>query len=171
MPEAPKKGNQWYFKMKIHLGVNSGIGLIHKITTTSAKVNDITEACKLIREDDEVVYGDSGYIGLAKREEIKSDAHLSQIDYRINLRPSQMKKETKFYTGVGCGKYIENRKSSVRCKVEHAFLIVKRQLGYAIVSYRGIAKNLNRFYVSFAMTNIFICIRAGNRTVNHICMG
>ncbi len=156
--------------MKIHIGADAGSGLVHSITATPANAPDIQEAYNLIREDDEVVYGDSGYTGLVKREEIKSDAHLAQIDYRINLRPSQMKKETKLYTDVGSGKYIENRKSSVRCKVEHAFLIVKRQLGYAKVSYRGIAKNLNRFYVSFAMANIFMCIRAGNRIVNRLCM-
>ena len=59
-----KKGNQWYHGMKIHAGVDAGSGFVHTITATSARANDITEAHKLIREDDEVVYGDSGYIGL-----------------------------------------------------------------------------------------------------------
>ena len=168
---STQKGKQWHYGMKIHAGVDAGSGFVHTITATPANAHDLWEAYKLIREDDEVVYGDSGYIGLPKREEIKSDAHLSQIDYRINLRPSQMKKETKVYTDVGSGKYIEYRKSSVRCKVEHGFLIVKRQFGYAKVVYRGLAKNLNRFYVSFAMANIFMCIRAGTKTVNRFCIG
>lgn len=166
-----KKGNQWYHGMKIHAGVDAGSGFVHTITATPANAHDLWEAHKLIRKDDEVVYGDSGYTGLPKREEIKNDAHLSQIDYRIGLRPSQMKKETKIYTDVGSGKYIEYRKSSVRCKVEHVFLIVKRQFGYAKVAYRGLAKNLNRFYMLFAMANIFMCIRAGTKTVNRFRMG
>lgn len=69
--------------------LDSGSGLVHSITATSANVHDITEAHKLIRSDDEVVYGDSGYLGIEKREEIKNDKHLSSIDYRINRRPKK----------------------------------------------------------------------------------
>ena len=71
-----KKGNEWKFGMKCSIGVDSGSGLVHSITATSANVHDITEAHKLIRSDDEVVYGDSGYLGIEKREEIKNDKRL-----------------------------------------------------------------------------------------------
>lgn len=63
-----KKGSEWKFGMKCNVGVDSGSGLVHSITATSANVHDITEAHKLIRSDDEVVYGDSGYLGIEKRE-------------------------------------------------------------------------------------------------------
>ena len=155
-----KKGNQWYHGMKIHAGVDAGSGYVHTITATSANVHDIDEAAKLIRDDDEVIYGDSGYSGMEKRPEIESDEHLSQIEYRINVRPSSIK-ISKNYNGRNWDKEIENRKSSTRCKVEHPFLIVKRQFGYARVVYRGLAKNFHRFNVLFASANIVMCARAG----------
>jgi len=82
-----KKGGQWRFGMKCHIGVDAGSGLVHTIEVTAANEHDITVASKLIREDDEVVYGDSGYLGIQKREEIQADPHLVSIDYRINSRP------------------------------------------------------------------------------------
>ena len=115
----------------------------------------------LFREDDHVGYGDSGYLGIEKRDEVKTDPNLSKIEFRINKRPSSIKVNEKNYNGFNWDRYIENRKSSVRSKVEHPFLIVKRQFGYAKVVYRGIAKNLNRFHVLFASANLLMCIRAG----------
>lgn len=155
-----KKGNQWYHGMKIHSGVDAGSGYVHTITATSANVHDIDEATKLIREDDEVMYGDSGYIGMAKRPEVKSDEHLSKMEFRTNVRPSSIKVPDT-YQGIQWERDIENRKSSTRCKVEHPFLIVKRQFGYARVAYRGLAKNFHRFNVLFASANMIMCARAG----------
>lgn len=154
-----KKGNQWYFGMKVHAGVDAGSGYVHTITATSGNQHDVTEVHNLIREDDEVCYGDSGYLGIQNRAEIKNDEHLSQIDYRINQKPSRLKMNTDF--GIQWDKQIENRKSSVRCKVEHPFLIVKRYFGYAKVAYRGIAKNLHRFQLLFGSANLLMCVRAG----------
>ena len=76
-----KKGNEWRFGMKCHIGVDAGTGYVHAVTATPANVHDITEAHNLLREADEVVYGDSGYIGIEKREEILNDPHFSKIDY------------------------------------------------------------------------------------------
>ena len=155
-----KKGNQWYHGMKVHSGVDAGSGYVHTITGTPANVHDIDETVKLVREDDHVVYGDSGYSGIGKRDEIKNDDHLSKVEFRINLRPSSIKVPDT-YKGTNWDKEIENRKSSTRCKVEHPFLIVKRQFGYAKVAYRGIAKNMNRFHILFARANLVMCARAG----------
>ena len=156
-----KKGNQWHYGMKVHIGADAGSGYVHTITGTAANVHDIEEAPKLFREDDHVGYGDSGYLGIEKRDEVKTDPNLSKIEFRINKRPSSIKVNEKNYNGFNLDRYIENRKSSVRSKVEHPFLIVKRQFGYAKVVYRGIAKNLNRFHVLFASANLLICIRVG----------
>ena len=93
-------------------------------------------------------------------EAVLEDEHLSSIEYRINKRPSSLK-ITDSYTGYNWDKEIEHRKSSVRCKIEHAFLIVKRDFGYRKTVYRGIAKNLNRFHVLFGCANLLMCIRAG----------
>jgi len=108
-----KKGNEWRFGMKTHIGVDAGSGLVHSMTVTPANKHDITETIKLIRDDDEVVYGDSGYLGIEKREEIKSDEHLSSIEYRINRRPWKLPKVSE--NAIDWERYIENRKSSVRC--------------------------------------------------------
>ena len=158
---------QWYHGMKIHSGVDAGSGYVHTITGTAANVHDIEETAKLIREDDEVVYGDSGYSGAGRREEIQSDGYLAVVDFRTNVRPSSMKISGD-YPGINWDKQIESRKLSTRCKVEHPFLIVKNQFGYGKVVYRGIAKNPNRFHVLFASANLVMCARA-NRT-KEFCM-
>ena len=154
-----KKGNQWYHGMKVHAGVDAGSGYVHTITETAANVHDIDETVNLLREDDEVCYGDSGYSGVEKRPEIQENEHFRNIEFRTNVRPSSLK-ITSSYTGFNWDKEIENRKSSVRCKVEHPFLIVKKQFGYAKVVYRGIAKNMNRFHILFASANLVKCFHA-----------
>ena len=75
-----KKGNQWHFGMKCHTGVDAGSGFVHTVEATAANVHDITVAEKLLREDDEVIYGDSAYLGLEKRDEIKQNPCFSPID-------------------------------------------------------------------------------------------
>ena len=81
-----KKGNQWHFGMKCHTGVDAGSGFVHTVEATAANVHDVTVAARLLREDDKAVYGDSAYLGIEKREEIKSNPQLSAIEYRINRR-------------------------------------------------------------------------------------
>lgn len=152
-----KKGNEWKFGMKCNIGVDAGSGLVHSITATSANVHDITEAHKLIREDDEVVYGDSGYTGISKREEIRNDEHLANIEYRINRRPKSLPKVSD--NAIDWERYIDYRKSAIRCKVEHAFKIIKDTFGFRKVRYRGIAKNLNKLNVLFACANLLMVKR------------
>ena len=141
-----KKGNEWRFGMKCHIGVDAFSGLVHTIEVTSANVHDASVAARLIREDDEVVYGDSGYLGIEKREEIISDEHLSTVEYRINRRPSSLQKVSD--NAYDWDRMIEHAKSSVRCKVEHPFRTVKCLFGYKKVAYRGLEKNENRLLLS-----------------------
>ena len=94
------------------------------------------------------MYGDSGCLGLEKRKEIKEDEHLSQAECRICLRPSQGK-ITSEYQGENWDKTIEHKKASVRCKVEHPFLIVKRRFGYCKAACKGLKKNPTRFFALF----------------------
>ena len=166
-----KKGNQWYHGMKVHSGVDAGSGYVHSIVGTSANVHDITITAQLIREDDQVVYGDSGYSGIAKRDEVVNNDHLSKIDYRIGARPSSIKLPLT-YCGIQWDRVIENRKASTRCKVEHPFLIVKRQFGYCKTAYRGIRKNMNRFFMLFASANLVMCLRANRQEeFCSVCLG
>lgn len=166
-----KKGNQWYHGMKVHTGVDCGSGYVHTITGTAANVHDVVEAPKLLRPDDEVAYGDSGYLGLPTRPEVLADENLSKIEFRINRRPSSLNVKTD-YDGINWAKVIEHQKSSVRCKVEHPFLIVKRQFGYCKTAYRGIAKNMNRFHMLFGCANLLMCIRGGRaKEFCSVCLG
>ena len=163
-----KKGNEWRFGMKCHAGVDAGTGYIHSIEATPANVHDVTEAAKLIRPDDEVVYGDAGYLGIENRPEIAGDAHKSKIDYRINNRPGKAR-------GMKEGPAkdwfcrIEHQKSSVRSKVEHAFHIIKNTFGFRKVCYRGIPKNLNRLHMLAASANLLMCARSGGWRKQPVC--
>ena len=159
-----KKGNEWKFGMKCHIGVDAGTGLVHSMEVTPANTHDIKMTSKLIRPDDEVVYGDSGYIGIQKRPEICEDEHLASIDYRIVRRPHSLPKVSDW--AIDWERWIDHRKSSVRCKVEFAFRFIKRQFGYAKVVYRGLSKNANRLFALFISTNLYMIARSGRPLQN-----
>ena len=159
-PEAhqSKKGKNWHFGYKAHIGVDAGSGLVHTVETTAANVSDVSMAHALVREDDAFCYADSGYTGVAKRPEVASDPHLSSMRWTVARKPSTIK-------GLDCTlsaeKGIESRKASVRSKVEHPFLIVKRRFGHLRTRYRGTGKNSCMLCVSFALANLAMCISAG----------
>lgn len=160
--KSTKKGNQYFFGCKAHIGVDAGSGYVHSLEVTSANIHDVTVAGMLLRPDDYTVYGDSGYLGLPERAEVRANDQLSKIDYRINRRPSSVKKSG----GVlDWERNMERRKSSVRSKVEHPFLLVKRYFGYAKVRYRGLYKNAQRLFMLFTSANIVMCMRAGRKLV------
>jgi IS5 family transposase len=156
---SAKKGNEWHFGMKAHIGVDAGTGYVHTLTATAANVHDIIEASKLLREDDEVMYGDAGYLGIENRDEIKNDVKKSKIEYRINRRAGSLRRDPKNLSNQFERK-IESRKSSVRSKVEHIFRIVKRRFGFIKVVYRGLAKNLNRLFILFLSANVYMLAKS-----------
>ena len=149
-----RKGNQWYFGMKAHIGVDAGTGYVHSLTATAANVHDLDEAVNLARGDDEVVYVDAGYQGAAKRPEIAGDQHLSKVEWRVAARKG------KLASMPAHDREVESRKASVRAKVEHPFLIVKRDFGFTKTRYRGLAKNLNHLNMLFASANWLMRARA-----------
>lgn len=140
-------------------GVDAGSGLVHTITVTPANVHDITQTAELLREDNQVVYGDSGYIGVQKRPEIANNELYSKIDFRINRRPGRLPHV--FDNAVDWERHNESRKPSVRCKVEHAFRIIKCQFGYRKTVFRGLKKNENRLYAMSACANLYALAIAG----------
>lgn len=148
------KGNQWFFGMKAHTGVDAGSGYVHTVTVTAANAGDITEAAKLMRPDDEVGYADSGYTGVAKRPEVAGDADLAKIAWRIAARKSKLAAMPAF------DQQLESRKASVRAKVEHPYLIVKRDFKFTKTRYRGLAKNHNLLHVLFTSANLLMRARA-----------
>lgn len=149
-----KKGNQWYFGMKAHIGVDAGTGYAHSLTATAANVHDLDEAVNLVRDDDEVVYTDAGYQGAEKRPEITGDEHLSKVEWRVAARKGVLK------TMPEHDRAAQSRQASVRAKVEHPFLVVKRDFGFTKTRYRGLAKNLNHLNVLFASANWLMRARA-----------
>ena len=84
-----KKGNQWHFGTRCHSGEDAGSGYARSATFTAANVPDVREAHGLVRDDDEFCYADAGYRGVARREEVRSDPHLSKVDWRVAMGPSK----------------------------------------------------------------------------------
>jgi IS5 family transposase len=140
-----KKGNEWHFGMKMHIGVDDRDGLIHSIETTAANVHDLTAADQLLHGEEQRVWGDAGYTGIHKRDAFKD----RDVDWRIALRPG-----TRSNLADQLQEMLEGIKASVRAKVEHPFRTIKQQFGYTKVRYRGLAKNTNRLYVLSAFTNL-----------------
>lgn len=149
-----KKGNQWYFGMKAHIGVDAGTGYVHTVTATGANVHDLDEIANLMRGDDEVVYTDAGYQGVQKRHDITGDERRSEVEFRVAARKGRLAKM------ADPDRHAESRKASVRAKVEHPFLVLKRDFGFAKTRYRGLAKNLNHLHVAFASANWLMRARA-----------
>ena len=160
-----KKGNEWHFGMKAHIGCDAGTGMVHTVEVTSANVSDIEIAHKLIRSDDDFVNADAGSTGIEKREEIQGDKHLSEIDYRINKRKGAdtrrddavLKDPMNHLEYIGqpnWDRQIEYQKSKVRSKVEHVFYTVKRMFGYRKTVYRALKKNRARLYMLFSGANL-----------------
>jgi len=149
-----KKGNQWFFGMKAHIGVDAGTGYVHAVAVTAANVHDLDEAGGLVRCDDVVVYADAGYQGIDRRPEITSDEHLSKVQWHVAARKGRLKAMHEH------DRAIESRKASVRAKVEHPFLIVKRDFGFTKTRYRGLAKNRNHLHMLFASANWLMRARA-----------
>jgi IS5 family transposase len=84
------KGNQWYFGMKAHIGVDAGAGYVHSMTATAASVHDLDQITHLVRADDEVVYADAGYQGVERRPDVADDPRLSQVEFRVAARKSKL---------------------------------------------------------------------------------
>jgi len=141
-----KKGNQWYFGMKAHIGVDSRSKVIHSVVATAANVADATVLPDLLHGEETRVWGDQAYRG--QRAVIR--AHAPKARDFTNRR----------YRHRGAVNEVErarNRtKSKVRAKVEHCFGVIKRVFGFAKVRYRGLDKNANRLFVTCALSNLFV---------------
>lgn len=143
-----KKGNEWHFGMKMHIGVDDAYGLIHSVCTTSANEHDITQADKLLHGKEKRAWFDAGYTGIEKRPEHQKRT----IDWQVAMRPG---KRTQLKPSSQAGR-LEKLKASVRAKVEHPFRYIKRVFGYQKVRYRGLYKNTERLHILAGLANLFI---------------
>ena len=141
-----KKANEWHFGMKLHIGADSKTGLVHSASVTAANVHDSHQVPNLLHGQETRFYGDSAYRGKAQRERLKEIAPKAK-DF-TNKRAYRNRPLT------DADKATNRRKSSVRSKIEHPFLTLKRLWGFAKVRYRGLAKNANRAFAMLAMLNI-----------------
>ena len=148
-----KKGNQWYFGMKAHIGVDAQSGLVHNVIGTAANVNDVTQAGALLHGQEEVAYGDAGYRGVDKRPEAAGPV------WHVAMRHGLRRKLNPFIQPDFVAEQIEQAKASVRAKVEHPFRVLKRQFGYTKVRYRGLKKNTAQIVTLFALSNLWMARR------------
>lgn len=143
-----RKGQQWYFGMKAHIGVDESLELIHSLEVTPANISDLNVAAKLLHGAEKNVWGDAGYRGIEKRPEHSGRA----VNWFIGMRPGERKNLPK----TGVLERSEKAKASTRAKVEHPFRYLKQIFGYAKVRYRGLANNENRLDVLAGLTNLLL---------------
>ena len=151
-PEAhsAKKGNSWHFGYKAHVGVDAGSGTVHTLVVTAANASDVAEAHSLVREGDERVWADAGYVGVQKREEVVGDPALSRVEWLVARRRSTVAEGQRPY---------ERDLSSVRSRVEHPFHVVKDIFRLRKVRYRGLRKVGNLLFAAFALANLVLARR------------
>jgi IS5 family transposase len=147
-----KKGNQWYFGMKAHIGVDADSGLVHTVATTAANEADVEVVDELLHGKEEVVYADAGYTGADKRVTRKNLRwEIAAKRGRIQAMPEGRKKRA--------AERRETRKARIRARVEHPFRVIKRQFGLMKVRFRGLAKNTAHIVTLFALSNLWMARR------------
>ena len=145
-----KKGNQWYFGMKAHIGADAESGLVHTVIGTAANVNDVTQGHGLLHGGEDVVFADAGYQGAMKRPEATG------VTWHVAMRPGKRRALDMKSKSNRLREEAEKLKASVRAKVEHAFRVIKLQFGYTKVRYRGLAKNTAQLKTLFALSNLWM---------------
>lgn len=148
---SSKKGEQWYFGMKAHIGVDTGFGLVHSMRGTAGNVADISEGNTLLHGSESVVFADAGYQGIEKRPDAKPD-----VRWHVSMRPGKRKKLDKSKPLDAILDKIETLKAGIRARVEHPFRVIKRQFGFVKVRYRGLKKNTQQLHTLFALSNLWM---------------
>jgi IS5 family transposase len=146
-----KKGNQWHFGMKAHIGVDAHSGLVHTVTTTAANEADVEQVADLLHGKEKQVWADSGYRGAQSRVD-------RDVKWHIAARPSDIAKLPEGKAKVRLQQR-EHRKASIRAKVEHPFRVIKRQFGLMKVRFRGLEKNTLHLLTLFALSNLWMARR------------
>ena len=148
---STKKGNQWYFGMKAHIGADTANGLVHTVVGTAAKVPDVTMTDALLHGDEREVHGDKGYT-TGQRNLAASDPTTGPLwCFPFKRPPGEDLPEWQ--------REINHRLSQLRARVEHPFRVVKRQFGFTKVRYRGLAKNTAQLTTLFALSNLYLVRR------------
>ena len=150
-----KKGQQWYFGMTAHIGVDADSGLVHTVQGTAANVNDVVKANSLLHGQQTDAFGDAGYQGAAKRPDARAG-----VKWHVAMRPGKRRALDKSKMLDALVEQLERLKASIRAKVEHPFRVIKRQFGHAKVCYRGLKTNTAQLTTLFALSNLWMARRA-----------
>jgi IS5 family transposase len=149
-----RKGKQWYFGMKAHIGVDAHSGLVHTVVATAANIGDVTQTHALLHGEESEVFGDAGYQGVERREENRN----TEVEWHVAMKRG----ERKILPDTEAGEVqelFERVKASIRAKVEHPFHVVKTLFGHRKVRYRGLAKNEAQLYTLFGLGNLLLAKR------------
>ena len=143
-----KKGNTWYFGMKVHVGTDPR-GLVHSLTTTDAAQADVSQLPALVHGAERAIYGDRAYWSEGLREAFRRRG----VRFRVQRRGTRKAPLTAWWQAIN------RTRARIRARGEHPFLVVKRLWGFAKVRYRGIAKNAARAFSMFALANLYLLRR------------
>ena len=146
-----KKGNNWHFGMKAHIGVDAKSGLVHAVIGTAANVSDVSQTHALVHGEESDVFGDAGYQGVEKRSENQG----STADWHIAMKRGKRKALPKDAMGKLMERF-EKLKASIRAKVEHPFHVLKNLFKHRKTRYRGLAKNEAQLFSLFGLVNLML---------------
>ena len=149
-----KKGNQWHFGMKAHIGVDADSGMVHTVRGTAANVNDVVEGNSLLHGQETDVFADAGYQGAHKRPDAREGT-----TWHVAMRPGKRRALDKNKASGQLTEQVEKIKASIRAKVEHPFRVIKQQFGHVKVRYRGLVKNTAQLKTLFALSNLWMARR------------
>lgn len=148
-----RKGQQRYFGMKAHIGVDAESGLVHTVTTTAANVADVVEVAELLHGKEKTVHADAGYMGAEKHA--PKGGRKWHIAAKRGKAKAMSEGELK-----EANEHLEYLKAAVRSKVEHPFRVVKCQFGYQNVRFKGLAKYTTQILTLFALSNLWMMRRS-----------
>lgn len=152
-----KKGNQWYFGMKAHIGADAQYGLVHTVVSTAANVSDVSQTAKLLHGKETVIGADAGYVGAPKREEVQQTLkdNKQQVEWRIARRRKPIKAMAEDWKKQLAQAY-ETLKAKMRARVEHSFHVIKNIFKYKKTRYRGLTKNDAQLNLLFTLSNLYL---------------
>jgi len=166
-----KKGNEWHFGMKAHIGADADSGLVHSLHTTAANESDVAHTHAVLHGEETMAFLDAGYTGVQKREEVvqaQAEGKIrGDIEWSVAQRRSKIDKMAEG-TIKTLTKALERVKAQIRARVEHPFHVVKNLFHYKKVRYKGLAKNTAQLYSLFGLANLVL---AKKRLLNGVPLG
>lgn len=152
-----KKGNQWHFGMKAHIGVDKDSGLVNTLRTTAANVSDISQTPALLHGQENAVWADAGYVGVDKGEDMQEAlaGNEQTVQWHVAKRRKSIEKLDDGWQ-KSLAQACEKLKAQVRAYVEHPFHVVKNIFKYKKTRYKGLAKNDAQLNVLFALSNLYM---------------